>query len=203
MQLSTLRGQPAGKTMVVFPCSIFCHTKSLVLSDNANVKTWHFAWLFPSSPVCVCVCVRAQSDQRFCYSQSWLKSKVTRSDILILHFLVVVNMITPLAMPLILFDLILNVPVNIFSVISGWVFLGWTSIKTKTHVSCSRTQHSATPLRYKCCLQLIFFSEMSSFDIIRQGTNAEPFLQLEQNYKKEGRQRFAAIGHPRLLWLLW
>ena len=38
-----------------------------------------------------------------------------------------------------LFDLILYVPVNNFSVMLGQVFLGWTSTK-QGYVSCSRTQ---------------------------------------------------------------
>ena len=50
--------------------------------DARNLKEQQRHWPF------------AQSDQRLCYSQSLLKSKVTRSDILILHFLVVFNMIT-------------------------------------------------------------------------------------------------------------
>ena len=36
-----------------------------------------------------------------------------------------------------LFDLILYVPVNSFSIMSGWVFLGWTSTKAACiHVPC-------------------------------------------------------------------
>ena len=45
-----------------------------------------------------------------------------------------------------LFDLILYVPVNIFSVILGWVFLGWTS--TKQGLMCLTQGHNAvTPVR--------------------------------------------------------
>ena len=42
-----------------------------------------------------------------------------------------------------LFDLILNVPVNNFSVMSGWVFLGWTS--TKQGLMCLAQGHKAVP----------------------------------------------------------
>ena len=39
---------------------------------------------------------------------------------------------------------ILYLPVKIFSVLSGWVFLGWTSSKQRIDkVSCPMTQHSA------------------------------------------------------------
>ena len=41
-------------------------------------------------------------------------------------------------MVFILFDFILYIPVNNFSVMSGRVFLGWTMI----NMFCSRTQHS-------------------------------------------------------------
>ena len=42
-----------------------------------------------------------------------------------------------------LFDLIINVPVNIFSVMSGWVFLGLTS--TKQRIKCLAQGHNAVP----------------------------------------------------------
>ena len=46
-----------------------------------------------------------------------------------------------------LLDLILYIPVNNFSVMSGQVFLGQTSTKQWINVSCSREQHSDFPSR--------------------------------------------------------
>ena len=43
-----------------------------------------------------------------------------------------------------LFDLFLYVPVNIFSAMSGLVFLGWTS--TKQRIKCLAQGHDAVPL---------------------------------------------------------
>ena len=42
-----------------------------------------------------------------------------------------------------LFDLILYVTVNTFSVMSGWVFLGWTSTRQK--IKCPSQRHNAEP----------------------------------------------------------
>ena len=45
-------------------------------------------------------------------------------------------------------DLILYVPVIIFSVMSGWVFLGW--ISTKQRIKCLTQEHKAAPPEENC-----------------------------------------------------
>ena len=74
-----------------------------------------------------------------------------------------------------LFDLILYVPVNIFSVMLGWVFLGWTSSKlasasgeAQTHNLESSTlplSHHAPLNKYVVCLKSPLFLTQSYWKI--------------------------------------
>ena len=75
----------------------------------------------------------------------------------------------------ILFDLILYVPVNIFSVMSGRVFLGWTS--TKQGLTCLAQGHkTVTPVRLK---------PANTWSWVKHSTTALPMLEILEHLPYE------------------